>query len=119
MVVHASHTPQGVAVGPFSQHSALARTRAAVVLPTPRAPQKRKAWCTRPRANAFASVRVTCSCPTISAKLCGRYLRARTRYEDIRRPEKKVAPGTRFVRYRCSLPGLAGFTDSASPGTIT
>jgi hypothetical protein len=32
--------------------------------------------------------------------------------------EKKVAPGTRWFRYRCSLPGLAGFTDVTSPGTI-
>src|SRR5690606_238924 len=30
---------------------------------------------------------------------------------------QRVAPGTRSVRYRCSLPGLAGFTDVASPGT--
>src|SRR4029079_16685323 len=45
--------------------------------------------------------------------------RARTRYDMGVTREKKVAPGTRFVRYRCSLPGLAGFTDAASPGTIT
>jgi hypothetical protein len=32
---------------------------------------------------------------------------------------KKVAPGTRYGRYRCSLPGLAGFTAFASPGTVT
>src|SRR6185312_2378326 len=31
---------------------------------------------------------------------------------------KKVAPGTHYYRYRCSLPGLAGFTAFASPGTI-
>ena len=31
---------------------------------------------------------------------------------------EKVAPGTRYVRYRCSLPGLAGFTAVASPGTM-
>ena len=30
---------------------------------------------------------------------------------------KKKVPDTRYVRYRCSLPGLAGFTDVASPGT--
>jgi len=35
-----SHSPQGVAVGPFTQFSALARIRAAVVFPTPRAPEK-------------------------------------------------------------------------------
>ena len=38
--------------------------------------------------------------------------------ESVALPDKKVAPGTRVVRYRCSLPGLAGFTDVASPGTI-
>src|SRR5262245_33779851 len=120
MVTHGSQTPHGVAVGPLTQHSALARTRAAVVLPTPRAPQNRKAWWTRPLANALASVRVTCSWPTISAKVCGRYLRARTRYDIScsKTPKRKVAPGTRVVCYRCSLPGLAGFTDLASPGTI-
>ena len=32
---------------------------------------------------------------------------------------QKVAPGTRSVRYRCSLPGLAGFTAFASPRTIS
>ena len=35
-----------------------------------------------------------------------------------RRSSRKVAPGTRYFRYRCSLPGLAGFTAFASPGTI-
>jgi hypothetical protein len=29
-----------------------------------------------------------------------------------------VAPGTRYFRYRCFLPDLAGFTAVASPGTI-
>jgi hypothetical protein len=41
---HGSQTPQGSAVGPFSQHSAFARMRAALVFPTPRAPVNRKAW---------------------------------------------------------------------------
>ena len=35
------HWSHGVAVGPFSQFNALARIRAAVVLPTPRTPVKR------------------------------------------------------------------------------
>ena len=39
-----THSPHGVGVGPFSQLSALARARAAVVLPTPRAPVNKKAW---------------------------------------------------------------------------
>ena len=41
----------------------------------------------------------------------------RRRRSRIRRGKKK-APSTRSVRYRCSLPGLAGFTDVASLGTI-
>ena len=36
-----SHSLQGVGVGPCSQLRALARIRAAVVLPTPRMPEKR------------------------------------------------------------------------------
>ena len=40
---HASHSSQGVGVGPWAQLSALANTRAAVVLPTPRAPLNRNA----------------------------------------------------------------------------
>jgi hypothetical protein len=39
--VQARQVPQGVAVGPCSQLSALASSRAAVVLPTPRGPQNR------------------------------------------------------------------------------
>ena len=42
-----AHLPQGVGVGPCSQFSARANTRAAVVFPTPLAPVKRKPWCTR------------------------------------------------------------------------
>ena len=76
-----SQTPQGSAVGPFSQESALARMRAALVFPTPRAPVKRKAWWTRFWAMAFDSVRATCSCPISSENRCGRYFRARTRYD--------------------------------------
>jgi hypothetical protein len=75
----ATQVPHGFAVGPFSQLTALATRRAAVVLPTPRGPVKRKAWASRPRASAFERVRTTCSWPVISAKVCGRYFRARTR----------------------------------------
>src|SRR5262245_23771417 len=102
MVRQGSHSPQGVGVGPLSQQSALARTRAAVVLPTPRAPQNRNAWWTRPFLKAFAIVRVMCSCPTISSNVCGRCLRARTRYDmrapvscragSVRAAEKKGGP---------------------------
>ena len=67
-----------IAAGPFAQLSALARIRAVVVLPTPRAPEKMYACATRPDCTAFASVRVTCDCPTTSAKVCGRHFRAIT-----------------------------------------
>ena len=70
----------GCAVGPsvFAQLSALARMRAVVVLPTPRAPESRKAWPILPRSSALRSVRVTVDWPTTSSKDVGRYLRART-----------------------------------------
>ena len=74
--MHAAHTPHGVAVGPFSQLSARASARAAVVFPTPRAPVNRNAWWIRPIAIAFSRVRVTCGWPTISPKVDGRHLRA-------------------------------------------
>ena len=41
MLWQMSHWLQGIGVGPFSQFSALARIRAAEVLPTPRAPVNR------------------------------------------------------------------------------
>ena len=53
--------------------------RAVVVLPTPRTPVSMKACAIRPVAIAFDRVRTIASCPISSAKLCGRYLRARTR----------------------------------------
>jgi len=74
-----AQVPQGVAVGPRAQQSALAKMRAALVLPMPRAPVNRKAWCTRPMLMALVKVRATCSWPRRSSNLCGRYLRARTR----------------------------------------
>ncbi len=75
---HASQALQGSGVGPFAQLRAFASRRALVVLPTPRTPVKRKACATRPERMAFARVRVTWSCPARSAKVWGRYLRART-----------------------------------------
>ena len=53
--------------------------RAVVVLPIPRTPVSMKACAIRPEAIAFDRVRTIASCPITSAKLCGRYLRARTR----------------------------------------
>src|SRR5580704_13828743 len=81
MLVHASHVPHGSPPGLTRQFSALPTMRATVVLPQPRGPQNKNAWCTRLVANALPSVRVTCSCPTTSENALGRYLRARTRYD--------------------------------------
>src|SRR5580704_1137137 len=78
-----AQAPQGLALTPHSQLRHLARMRATVVLPTPRVPAKRNAWCTRPLSSALASARSTCSCPVISAKLCGRHLRASAVYALI------------------------------------
>ena len=75
---HASHSPHGSPVGPFSQLSARARMRAVVVLPQPREPANTKACAMRPLASALRSVRVTACCPTTSSKRCGRHLRAST-----------------------------------------
>ena len=56
---HASQTPHGSAVGPFTQLSARASMRAVVVLPQPRGPANTKACAMRPLLSAFLSVRVT------------------------------------------------------------
>src|SRR3990167_583830 len=82
---HGSHTPHGSIVGPPCpsgpmQLSALAISRAVDVLPTPRTPVIRKACANRSRAMALPSVRTIASWPISSAKVCGRYLRASTRY---------------------------------------
>ena len=76
-----SHSPQASpsAVG-CSQLMVLAKIRAHVVLPTPRGPQKRKAWASLPLAMAFFSVVVSASCPTTDEKDIGRYFLAETWY---------------------------------------
>ena len=61
--------------GPVSQLTILARIRAVEVLPVPRGPQKRNAWCRRPSRIAPVSARTTWSCPRTSAGVCGRYRR--------------------------------------------
>jgi len=76
--VQALHLPQGSGVMPDSQFRHLARIRASVVLPTPRVPVKRYAWCSRCSVSAWRSAFTTCSCPTKLAKSRGRHLRART-----------------------------------------
>ena len=76
--MHASHSPHGSGVGPFTQFSARARMRAVVVLPTPRGPAKTNACASRWLASALRSVRVTACCPTTSSNFWGRHLRAIT-----------------------------------------
>ena len=83
IAVQCSHCPQGSVVGPPvpsgpMQFMPLAMIRAVVVLPVPRMPVMMKAWAIRSALNAFLSVRTIASCPTRSANVSGRYLRART-----------------------------------------
>src|SRR3954469_24468409 len=88
MARQAAHTPHGVGVmpplpsGPV-QFSDLARMRAIVVLPTPRVPVNRYAWCRRCCVSALASAWTTCAWPTSVSKLRGLYLRAST-VDDMR-----------------------------------
>src|SRR5262249_39723410 len=66
------------------------------------------------RAPASAALRniLVSITPPRAEKVCERRLVVK------RRSQGKVAPGTRYFRYRCFLPDLAGFTAVASPGTI-
>src|SRR5688572_2193701 len=75
IAMHDSHVPQGVTVGPCSQFRQAARIFAIDVLPVPREPTNRYAWCTLPCSIAFESVRTTWSWPTTSAKVRGRWRR--------------------------------------------
>ena len=75
MATHDSHVPHGVIVGPCSQFREAARIFAIDVLPVPREPTNRYAWCTRSCSRALRSVRTTCSCPTTSANVRGRWRR--------------------------------------------
>ena len=72
---HEKQTPQGVGVGPCTQFNERARIRAEEVFPQPRGPENRYAWLILPADNAVDSGSVTCSWPTTSAKIAGRYLR--------------------------------------------
>ena len=47
--------------------------RAEEVLPQPRGPENRYAWLILPLSSEVHSGSVTCSCPTTSAKVAGRY----------------------------------------------
>src|ERR1700682_1132745 len=75
--LHDSHSPHGSVVGPRSQFMHAARIFATDVLPVPREPTNRYAWCTLPRSTALRSVRTTGSWPTTSANVRGRCLRYR------------------------------------------
>ena len=63
IATHCSQAPQGSAVGPCSQLTIFARMRAVEVLPVPRGPQNRNAWCRRPSRIAPVSARTTWSWP--------------------------------------------------------
>ena len=65
-----------------AQFKAIARTRASVVLPTPRGPQNKYAWPTCPLDTARRSVSETCSCVTTSANDFGRYFLAKALYDN-------------------------------------
>src|SRR3989338_2768762 len=75
----ATHLPHGVKVGPSWQLRDLARMRAHEVLPMPRGPQNKNAWAMRLDSMDLFNNWVMWSCPMTSAKVWGRYLRAKTR----------------------------------------
>src|SRR3954465_6686830 len=72
---HESQRPHGSVVGPCWQFRHAARIFAIEVLPVPRDPPNRLAWWTLPCWTALDSVRTTCSCPTTSANVRGRWRR--------------------------------------------
>ena len=80
-----SQAPHGSIVGPPCpsvpmQFNALAINRAVEVFPTPRTPVIKNACARRSRFMALPKVWTIASCPMSSANVCGRYLRAKTRY---------------------------------------
>ena len=96
---------------------ALGEMRAIVVLPTPRVPVKRNAWCTRPVSSAFTSARRTCSWPTSSAKFSRppfarqrRIVSVNVLGLEMEAARTSSSSGTRHRRCRCCLPALTGFT---------
>src|SRR3954470_17765823 len=82
IATHDWHWPQGSTVGPCSQFRHAARILAIEVLPVPREPTKRLAWWTLPCSTALDRVRTTCSWPTTSAKVRGRWRRYSEGAED-------------------------------------
>ena len=77
-------------MGPRLQFIAFARILAMVVLPVPLGPENKIAWATLPDIIALDKVWVTCSCFTTSLNICGRYLRASTRYDIKLFPEYQL-----------------------------
>src|SRR3954454_22630948 len=75
IATHDSHVPHGSIVGACSQFRPPAGILAIDVLPVPREPTNRYAWCTLPCSTALRRVRTTCSWPTTSAKVRGRWRR--------------------------------------------
>ncbi len=75
MLTQAGHSPHGSPATALGQLRALASTRAVVVFPVPRGPQNKYACERRSSLSALSRVRETCSCPTISANVRGRYSR--------------------------------------------
>ena len=65
----------GSGVGPFSQLTILARIRAVDVLPVPRGPQNRNAWCRRFSRMAPGQGADHVLLPQDLAGACGRYRR--------------------------------------------
>ena len=62
----------------FKQFSALVNILAALVFPTPRDPENKKACATLSEITAFRKVWAAVSCPIRSPKQAGRSLRAST-----------------------------------------
>src|SRR3954454_9650593 len=108
---HDAQTPQGSGVGPFSQFSDRARMRALEVLPQPRGPENRYAWCTLPLRSACCSGPVTCSWPLTSANVPGRYLRYRARLTKGLHRSKDPSRTRPEPACPCCLPALGEFSE--------
>ena len=123
-----AQTPQGVAVTPVSQLRHFERMRAMVVLPTPRVPVNRNAWCTRPCvervAQRLAHVLLADQLgegtrPPLARQREITHRCAILEPDDLGGSPHQPDFGARHRRYRCSLPGLTGFTTSRREGADT
>ena len=93
---HFSHFPHGFAFCKFSQFNARAINRAAVVLPTPRVPENKSACDILFFFKFSTKIFLVAFCPTKSSKVCGRYFRAKFKFQKLR------ADFTRFSRFENS-----------------